>query len=113
MYLVLRRHFYGYTLDDVRKEIKRTEDVHQTALTLTEFIRKEGDELWTEKILQDLGPWLMIQLCDAANMFEVMQKSVVFTYSLRFLVTNWPELILIPFTAFTSGEFLAELWQHY
>ena len=74
VYLVVHRHFYGNALEDVRTDLKRIEDVHQTALTLTEFIEKEGDEMWTEKIIQDLGPWLMVQLCDAANMFEVMRK---------------------------------------
>lgn len=76
MYQVIHHHFYGNTLEDIRADLKRTEDLHQTALSLTEFIEKEGNELWTEKILQDLGPWLMVQLCDAANMLEVMRKSV-------------------------------------
>ncbi|KAK8209040.1 hypothetical protein M8818_004004 [Zalaria obscura] len=108
MYLVLRRHFYGYTLDDVRKEIKRTEDVHQTALTLTEFIRKEGDELWTEKILQDLGPWLMIQLCDAANMFEVMQNFYEWRVPSRTMATLLIFLFAILFTTFAPTWLLVK-----
>jgi hypothetical protein len=62
------------SLEDLRNELKRTEDTQQTALTFTEFIEKKGDEQWADKLLQDLGPWLMVQLCDAANFFEVLLK---------------------------------------
>lgn len=77
VYFVIRRRFKGDTMEDIREGIKRTEDVNQTALTLTEFIEKEGDEAWTGKILEDLGPWMMVQLCDTANALEVFRKSVI------------------------------------
>jgi len=61
-------------MEDIRQDIERTEDRQQTALTLTEYIQKEGDEKWADKILEDLGPWLMIQLADLANFFESLRK---------------------------------------
>lgn len=76
MYMVILRHFNGDTIEDIRNDIKRTEDIHQTAFSLAEFIEKEGDEVWADKILERLGPWLMLQLCDIANIFEVMRKLV-------------------------------------
>jgi hypothetical protein len=63
-------------MEDMRQDIERTENRQQTALTLTEYIQKEGDEKWADKILEDLGPWLMIQLADLANFFESLRKSV-------------------------------------
>lgn len=61
-------------MQDLRQDIERTENKRETALTLTEFIEKEGDEQWADKIIAAVGPWLMIQLGDMANMFEVMRK---------------------------------------
>jgi hypothetical protein len=76
VYLVAQRHFHSPTLEDLRADVKRTEDVHETALTLTEFIEKKGDELWADELLEGVGPWLMIQLSDMAAFFEVMRKYV-------------------------------------
>jgi len=70
------RYFHGNSLKDLREDVKRTEDLQQTAFTLTEYIEKKGDELWADELLQSLGQWLMIQLCDMANFCEVMRKFV-------------------------------------
>lgn len=74
MYLVIERRLNAPSMEDIRQDIERTEDRQQTALTLTEYIQKEGDEKWADKILEDLGPWLMIQLADLANFFESLRK---------------------------------------
>ncbi|GAM87602.1 hypothetical protein ANO11243_056290 [Dothideomycetidae sp. 11243] len=74
IYLVIRRRYVGRTIEDIRNDIKRTEDVRRTAHTLSEYINKEGEDVWADNILQAVGPWLMIQLCDAANNFEVMRN---------------------------------------
>lgn len=77
IYIVAERRIRGVTLENLREDIKHTEDTQQTALSLTELIEKKGDEHWTEDLLQDLGPWLMVQLSDAANFFESMSKCVI------------------------------------
>jgi hypothetical protein len=41
---------------------------------LNEFIEKEGDEKWADEIVEVVGPWLMIQLSDAANFFETLRN---------------------------------------
>jgi hypothetical protein len=61
-------------MEDLRQDIERTENQQVTALTLTEFIEKEGDDEWADKIVEEVGPWLMVQLADLANFFEVMRK---------------------------------------
>lgn len=76
MYLVIQRHIHGNSLDDLREDIKHREDVQRTALSLTELIEKEGDEEWSDKLLEGLGPWAMIQLADLANFFESVRKYV-------------------------------------
>jgi hypothetical protein len=88
-------------LEDLRQDVKRTEDVHQTALTLTEFIEKRGDELWADELLEGLGPWLMVQLCDLAAFFEVLRK-----YVFPFFHEELTDI----FEASTNGENPAEHW---
>jgi hypothetical protein len=74
VYLVMERYFNEPTMKDLCHNIERTEDRQQTALSLMEYIQKEGDEEWADKILEEVGPWLMVQLSDMANSFEVFRK---------------------------------------
>jgi hypothetical protein len=63
-------------MEDLREDIKHREDTQRTALSLTEFIEKQGDENWADDLLRDVGPWLMVQLGDMANFFESVRKYV-------------------------------------
>jgi hypothetical protein len=76
MCLIVRRRTHGNTLEDLREDIKDRENQRHTALSLTELIVKEGDKNWSDKLLQDLGPWLMVQLADLANFFESLRRYV-------------------------------------
>ncbi|KAL1648199.1 hypothetical protein SLS61_007071 [Didymella pomorum] len=73
-YLVIERRVHGNTIEDLREDIKHREDQRTTALSLTELIVKEGDENWSDDLLEGLGPWLMVQLADLANFFESMRN---------------------------------------
>ena len=73
---VLRRHLHPSTVDGVRKGLARTEDSVLTALTLGEQIEKRGEHGWIEPLIEDMGPWLLIQLADLANLLEVILKYV-------------------------------------
>ncbi|KAI4851879.1 hypothetical protein E4T44_01853 [Aureobasidium sp. EXF-8845] len=74
VYLILRKRLFSKTLEDVRTDLERTEDQRQTPLDLTEFIEKQGDGSWLEKLQEVMGPWVMVQLADAANMFEILRN---------------------------------------
>ncbi|KAF2875857.1 hypothetical protein BDV95DRAFT_562773 [Massariosphaeria phaeospora] len=74
MYLVVERRFHGNTIEDLREDIKHREDVDRTALSLTEYIEKKGDEKWADDLLEGVGPWLMVQLADMANFFESIRN---------------------------------------
>ncbi|KAF1944695.1 hypothetical protein EJ02DRAFT_452296 [Clathrospora elynae] len=74
LYLVAERRIHGQTMEDLREDIKHRENVQQTALSLTEFIEKQGDENWADDLLRDAGPWLMIQLADMASFFESVRN---------------------------------------
>ena len=58
----------------MREDIEHRESQRVTALSLTELIVKEGDENWTDDLLEGLGPWAMLQLSDLANFFESVRK---------------------------------------
>ncbi|KAH8728319.1 hypothetical protein GQ44DRAFT_724328 [Phaeosphaeriaceae sp. PMI808] len=74
LYLVLERRVHGNTLEDLREDIKHREDTQQTALSLNEFIEKRGNDKWADEIVEVVGPWLMIQLADLANLFESLRN---------------------------------------
>jgi hypothetical protein len=74
IYLVAERKLHGQSMEDLREDIRHREDVERTALSLTEFIEKQGDENWADDLLQQVGPWLMVQLGDLANFFESVRK---------------------------------------
>ncbi|KAL8682480.1 MAG: hypothetical protein Q9186_001427 [Xanthomendoza sp. 1 TL-2023] len=76
IYVVVKRGFYPPTLEDVRKEIKRSEDVEMTAMNLTQLIEQHGSHGWTDALRQDLGPWLLLQIEDLGNVLEIWRKSV-------------------------------------
>lgn len=71
---MVERRTHGNTIEDLREDIKHREDQSKTALSLTELIVKEGDENWSNDLLEGLGPWAMIQLADLANIIESMRK---------------------------------------
>ncbi|KAH6643005.1 hypothetical protein C7974DRAFT_114432 [Boeremia exigua] len=74
VYLVIERRSHGNTMQDLREDIKHREDQRTTALSLTELIVKEGDEQWSQDLIDGLGPWFMVQLADLANFFETMRN---------------------------------------
>jgi hypothetical protein len=76
IYLIVHRKTNPPSIEDLRKDIVRTEDLSEAALTLSEFIEKRGDELWVDPIIQELGPWALVQLADLANMMEIIRKYV-------------------------------------
>lgn len=74
VYLVAERRRHGNTMQDLREDIEHRENQRVTALSLSELIVKEGDQNWSDDLLEGLGPWLMVQLADLANFFESMRK---------------------------------------
>lgn len=115
LYLVVQRRLHSQTMEDLREDIRHREDVERTALSLTEFIEKRGNENWAHDLLQEIGPWLMIQLADLANFFETVRNfyewrkptrtfAVLFVFALFILVTVFTPLwLLVKITTFLWG----------
>ena len=74
MGLVLRRHLYPPTIDDLREDIKRSEDTEQTATNLTQLIEQHGSRGWMDALVQKMGPRLTLALADMADALEIIRK---------------------------------------
>lgn len=74
IWLVVCRRLYPPTLDDLREDIKRSEDVEQTAANFTQLIEQHGSRGWVDAVIADLGPRALVQLTDAADSLEIMRK---------------------------------------
>ena len=75
--IVLKRRLYPPNLDDIREDVKRSEDVEQTAWNLTQLIEQHGSGGWLNALRQDLGPWLILQMDDLTNVLEIWRKYVL------------------------------------
>ena len=74
MWLVLRRHLYPPTTEDLRASIQRSEDVEQTATNLTQLIEQYGSRGWMDALIKELGPRSLLALADMADTLEIMRK---------------------------------------
>lgn len=57
--------------------MQRARDNQGTAYKFGELIDKHGGEKWLEPLIDELGPYIQLQLGDIANMLEVFNKSVM------------------------------------
>ena len=74
MWLVLHRHLYPPTTEDLRENIKRSEDVEQTATSLTQLIEQHGSRGWVDALIKELGPRSLLALTDMADTLEIIRK---------------------------------------
>ncbi|KAI9820582.1 MAG: hypothetical protein M1827_004951 [Pycnora praestabilis] len=72
--LVIHRRLRPPSIEDLRRDIAATEDMAVTALTLTDYIAKRGDANWVNPLVEELGPWILLQIGDVANGLEVLRN---------------------------------------
>ena len=100
---VLRRRLHKQTVEGLREKIMRTEDSALTALTLSEQIEKRGEHGWIEPLIEEMGPWLLLQLGDLANLLEVVLKYVsVHTFRYAVNATMRMKCLFVPIVS-TNG----------
>ncbi|KAF2811730.1 uncharacterized protein BDZ99DRAFT_508043 [Mytilinidion resinicola] len=109
VYFVVDRRVHRNTLEDLREDIKHREDVHRTALSLTEFIEKRGDEKWANDLLEGSGRWLMIQLADLAGFFESLRNFYEWLVPSRTIATLKILAVATLFTAVAPVWLLAKI----
>lgn len=76
MYIVLKNRYFPTSIESIRKSMRRAVDSRGTASKFGELIDKHGRNDWLGPVMDDLGPYLQLQLGDMANMLEVFSKFV-------------------------------------
>lgn len=76
IYLVVKNRHFPSTVQSLRESLDRVLNRGGTAYRFAELIDKHGRENWLEPLIDELGPYIQLQLGDVANMLEVFAKSV-------------------------------------
>lgn len=71
---MIKRRYYPPTIEELREEIERSEHQEMTALNISQLIEQHGTHGWVDAVIDEAGPFLLAQLEDLANFFEVIWK---------------------------------------
>lgn len=85
---MVRRRLYPPTLEELRQDIKRSEDVQQTATNFTQLIEQHGSRGWVDALIDDMGPRALLHLTYAADTLEIIRKYVDDSSCFRRVVAN-------------------------
>jgi hypothetical protein len=66
----MMNYFYPTRLDDLRNAIERSIDRGATAFKVGELMDKHGSDDWLGPFLEELGPFIQVQVGDFANFLE-------------------------------------------
>lgn len=73
---MLKNRYYPASSATLQESMQRVHDRQSTAYKFGELIDRHGGDSWIEPLIDDLGPFVQLQLGDMANMLEVLTKSV-------------------------------------
>lgn len=71
---MLKNRYFPRSVEQLRESVERSLDGKGTSFDFGELIDKHGRAHWLEPLIEDVGPFLQIQLSDVANMLEVFKK---------------------------------------
>ena len=108
MFIVIKNRYYPTSVRSLRESARRTIDRVGTASDLGELIDKHGREDWLDPLIDELGPYIQLQVGDIANMLEVFMKSASVPMNDDFFLTatiastlgNHLERLPAPFCSF-------------
>ncbi|KAI9834551.1 MAG: hypothetical protein M1819_002927 [Sarea resinae] len=72
IYLVSWNYFYPTSVDALRESIERSINRGSVAFKFSEMVDKHGTNEWLGPLMDDLGPYLQLQLGDLANLLEIL-----------------------------------------
>ncbi|MCJ1335925.1 hypothetical protein MMC09_001199 [Bachmanniomyces sp. S44760] len=87
LYLVIKNHYYPTSVSSLRESSKRALDREVAATKLGELIDKHGKDQWLEPLVDELGPYIQLQLGDIANMLEVFANFYLWKYPRKTVAT--------------------------
>ena len=72
IYTVLKNKFHPSSVESVRDSMKRGIDREAQAQAWGELVEQHGRQDWIEPLLDELGPYIQLQLGDLADLLEVL-----------------------------------------
>ena len=99
IYLVLANRYFPSSVKALRDSELRATEREGTTFQLGEMMRKYGKEGWIEPLVEEVGPYLQLQVGDIADMLEVFAKYVC---SIKFLSVSY-HVALSSLSRFTSS----------
>jgi hypothetical protein len=74
LYMVIKNRFFPTELTSLRESLGRSAEKGKQALQFAELIEQHGSERWMDPLIDNLGPFVQLQLADIANLIEVLAK---------------------------------------
>ena len=74
LYLIISNRYFPSDVKSARESVDRSAETNGTAYQFSELIEKYGRENWLQPVLEQLGPYIQLQLGDIANILEVLAK---------------------------------------
>ena len=73
---MLKNRYFPRSLEQLRESVQRKLPGGSDAIEFGELIDKHGRDHWLAPLIEELGPFIQLQLSDMANMLEVFHKLV-------------------------------------
>ncbi|KAI4226182.1 MAG: hypothetical protein L6R36_003363 [Xanthoria steineri] len=80
IYMVVKNRYFPSSVGALRASMHRAHDQRGQAYKLGELVDKHGRSHWLEPLLDDLGPFVQLQVNDMANMLEVFANFYAWIY---------------------------------
>ncbi|MCJ1437229.1 hypothetical protein MMC27_006615 [Xylographa pallens] len=110
IYIVLKNRFYPSSVEDLKASVRRSKGLEGTALQFGELVEKHGRENWIEPLVDELGPYLQLQLNDLANALEVLANFYAWKYPRKTMATLWLFAACLLVSAFTDMVFCLKIF---
>ncbi|KAI4242910.1 MAG: hypothetical protein L6R40_003783 [Gallowayella cf. fulva] len=75
IYIVIKNRFFPSSVEALRNSMHRTHHERGQACNFGELVDKYGRKHWLEPLLDELGPFMQLQLNDMANMLEYLRRN--------------------------------------
>ena len=79
--MVIKNRYASSSVEALRTSMRRVNDQRSDVYKLGELMDKHGKKHWLEPLLDELGPFVQLQLNDMADMLEVFAKYVIAIYT--------------------------------
>ncbi|RAL62368.1 hypothetical protein DID88_004934 [Monilinia fructigena] len=105
VYATAKNYYYPSSVATLREEFSRNIDRGATALKAGELMGKHGNKDWLGPLLDQLGPYLQVQIADLANLLEVYDNFFHFRRSQYTFYSLFLFVAMFLLSAFASIQF--------